>query len=85
MTSIQQIQNALIEDVNSKFRYYVELKWDNNMGSIHIYTHKDKLFQTVLNLANGYNNYWKKEYIVESVIIKEVINRNPHIKINASK
>lgn len=52
---IAQIQNALIEDVHNKLRYHIELKWGNNMGSIHIYTKKDKLLEKTLELSNSYS------------------------------
>lgn len=78
---VQQMQNALIEDVHNKLSYYIELKWANNMGSIHIYTKKSKLFQTVLVLSNNYTNYWKKEYKIGQIIVKEIKNKNPHIRL----
>lgn len=40
MSVVQQMQNDLIEDVHDKLRYFIELKWSNNMGSIHVYTKK---------------------------------------------
>lgn len=80
--SIQQIQNALIEDVRNNLRYYVELKWADNMGSIHFYTKKHKILETALKLSMNYTNYYKREYKIGQIIIKEIDNKNPHIKIN---
>ena len=82
---VEQMKNKLIEDVHNKLLYYVELKWSNNMGSIHIYTKKYNLFEKVLELCNNYSKYWKKNYTVNKIIIKEINNRNPHIKININK
>lgn len=79
---VQQIQTSLIEDVHNNLRYYVELKWSNKMGSIHFYTKKDKLFETALKISTNYTKYWKKNYTIDKIIIKEIKNRNPHIKIN---
>jgi len=80
--SIQQIQNALIEDVRNNLRYYVELKWADNMGSIYIYTKKDQILETALKLSMNYTNYYKREYKIGQIIIKDIDNKNPHIKIN---
>ncbi len=80
--SIQQIQNALIEDVRNNLRYYVELKWADSVGSIHFYTKKDQILETALNLSMNYTNYYKKEYKIGQIIIKDIDNKNPHIKIN---
>ena len=55
------------------------------MGSIHIYTKTHKLFQRILNLSKNYTNYYKKEYKTKKIIIKQIINKNPHIKININK
>lgn len=82
---VQKIQSILIEKVNNNLSYYVELTWANNMGSIHVYTKKHKLFQRILNLSENYTNYYKKEYKIEKIIIKQIINKNPHIKININK
>lgn len=79
---VQQIQTSLIEDVHNNLRYYVELKWSNKMGSIHFYAKKDKLFETALKMSTNYTKYWKKKYTIDKIIIKEIKNRNPHIKIN---
>lgn len=80
--SIKQIQNNLSLDIHNNLHYYIEVKWKDNMGSIHIITKKHKLLNTVSNLSENYTKYYKKEYKVESIIIKEIINKNPHIKIN---
>lgn len=82
---VQQIQKVLTEDVCNKLHYSIELKWSNNLGSIHIYTKKDKLFEKVLELSTNYTNYWKKTYNVDKIIIKEIKNKNPHIKIKFNK
>ena len=79
---VQQIQASLIEDVHNKLRYFVELKWCNEMGSIHFYTKKDKLLEHALELSTKYTKYWKQTYTIDTIIIKEIKNRNPHIKIN---
>ena len=79
---VQQIQTSIIEDVHNNLRYYVELKWSNKMGSIHFYTKKAKLFETALKMSTNYTKYWKKKYTIDKIIIKEIKNRNPHIKIN---
>jgi hypothetical protein len=80
--AIQNMQNILIQDVHNKIRYYVKLKWDNNMGSIHILTKKNKLFDKALELSNNYTKYSKKNYKIKQITIKETTSRNPHIKIN---
>jgi len=82
---VQKIQSILIEKVNNNLSYYIELKWTDNMGSIHIYTKKHKLLQRILNLSENYTNYYKKEYKIQKIIIKQIINKNPHIKINTNK
>lgn len=79
--AIQHMQNILTHDVHNKVRYSIKLEWDNNMGSIHILTKKHKLFDKVLELSNNYTSYFKKTYKIKQIIIKEKINRNPHIKI----
>lgn len=68
MNNIKQIQDILTEDVNNKLRYYIELIWDNNMGSIHIYSKKELLSQTIVDMPINYTNYWKKEYKTKQII-----------------
>lgn len=82
--SIQKIQNDLIKDVIEKTWMFIELKWANNMGSIRVYTRKCDLFQTINNLSKNYTSYWKREYKPECIIIKQIQNKNPHIKLEAS-
>jgi len=77
---VQQIQNTLIEDVHNNLSYYVQLKWSNGR-SIHLYTKRNKLFETILDLSTNYTNYWKIDYKIDKIIIKEIKSRNPHIKI----
>ena len=55
------------------------------MGSIHIYTKKHKLLQTILDLSMHHTNYWKKEYKVDKIVVKEIKNRNPHIRVNVNR
>jgi len=38
--------------------------------------------ETVLEITNHHTNYWKKEHVIDSIIIKEIKSRNPHIKVN---
>jgi hypothetical protein len=52
------------------------------VGSIHFYTKKDQILETALNLSMNYTNYYKKEYKIGQIIIKDIDNKNPHIKIN---
>lgn len=82
--SLQQIQNTLVEDVWNKSTYYAELKLCNKMESksIHLYAKKHKLFETILELSTNYTNYYKKDFIINSVIIKEIKSKNPHIKLH---
>ena len=82
---VQQMQTNLIEDVRNNLSYYIELKWSNNMGSIHIYVKRYKLFETILKLSTNYTNYSKKDYKIDKIIIKEIKSANPHIKINTNK
>ena len=60
MISIKEIQNNLSLDIHNNLGYYIELKWKDNMGSIHIFTKKDKLMYTVSNLSYNYTKYYKK-------------------------
>ena len=39
---IQKIQNDIIEDVRNKLRYYVKLKFNHSVDSIHIFAKKRK-------------------------------------------
>ena len=45
MTFITEIQQQLIEEVRNKERFYIKVIWNNNLGSIHIYVQKSKIFQ----------------------------------------
>ena len=67
---VQQIQNTLIENVHNNLSYYVELKQSNKMGAIHLYTKRNKLFETILKLSTNYSNYQKKDYKIDKIIIK---------------
>ena len=82
---VQQIQNALMENVHNKLVYYVELKWSNKMGSIHFYTKKHNLFEKAVSLSTNYTKYYKIDYQIDKIIIKKIKSNNPHIKINANK
>lgn len=82
---VQQMQTSLTNDVYSKLCYFVELKWSNRMGSIHFYTKKDKLSEKSLELSTNYTKYWKENYTIDEIIIKEIKNTNPHIKIDFNK
>ena len=79
---VQSIQNILIEEVRNNLTYYVQLKWRNNMGYINIYTKKYNLLKQAVDLSTNHTRYWKKQYEIDNLIIKEIKNNNPHIKIN---
>jgi hypothetical protein len=83
MSLVKQIQNTLIDDVDNKLIYYIEIKWQNNVGSTHVLTRKNILSQKIFDVTSNYTNYYKKEYKVEKIVIHQVINKNPHIKITS--
>jgi hypothetical protein len=78
---VKDIQNKLIQEVYDDLRYYVQVLWANNRGSIHVYVRKHRLMEHILQLASYHTEYNKKEYKIKSIRVKEKINRNPHIKI----
>jgi hypothetical protein len=78
---VQSMQNVLIKDVQNKLTYYVEVQWDNYMGSIHIRLKKNAILTTVSRLRLNYTKYYHREYVVKSVVVKKITNKNPHIKI----
>lgn len=51
------------------------------MGSIHINTKKQKLLETVLRLTSNYTKYWNKPYEIDTIVVKKVTNKNPHIRV----
>ncbi len=84
MESITKIQDKLEADVHAKFWYYVEVKWANDMGSIHIHTRLRNMFETIDKLSVNYTRYWEREYKPDSITIKDIQNRNPHIKLDTT-
>ena len=85
MSLIKQKLNNLIEEVHNLKSYYIEIRWSNNMGSVHVYTKKYKLMETVLNLIKYHSKYYKKEYKVKTIIIRNIKSTNPHIIVNTIK
>jgi hypothetical protein len=78
---VQSMQNVLIKDVQNKLCYYVEIQWDNYMGSIHICLKKNAILTTVSRMRLNYTTYYHREYVVKRVVVKKITNKNPHIKI----
>lgn len=97
---IKAIQFMLEQDVYDKLRYYALIKWQTNnncaIGSIpytpgfkpsatlHIYAKKNNIIETSLTLSKNYSNYYKSQYTIERIFVKEIINKNPHIKVKLS-
>jgi hypothetical protein len=78
---VQSMQNVLIKDVQNKLCYYVEIQWDNYMGSIHILVPRHAVMKTVCELLSKYSQYYRREYVVNRIVVKKITNKNPHIKI----
>jgi hypothetical protein len=78
---VQSMQNVLIKDVQNKLTYYVEVQWDNYMGSIHILVPRHAVMKKVCELRSRYSQYYHREYVVERIVVKHITNKNPHIKI----
>lgn len=76
---VQSIQNVLVKNVRDNMTYYIEVHWDNNMGSIHVRTKYNKILQTTLRISHHYSAYFKKEYTIKQIIVKDIKNNNPHI------
>ena len=82
---VQSIQNVLVKNVHNNLTYYIEVCWDNNMGSIHVITKYNKILQTTLRISNNCSAYFKKEYNIKQIIVKDITNKNPHIIIPLPK
>jgi hypothetical protein len=82
---VQSIQNVLVKIIRDNLTYYIEIIWDNNMGSIHVLTKYNKILQTTLRISNNCSAYFKKEYTIKQIIVKDITNKNPHIIIPLPK
>jgi hypothetical protein len=82
---VQSIQNVLAKMVHDNLTYYIEIIWDNNMDSIHVCTKYNKILQTTLRISHHYSAYFKKEYTIKQIIVKDIKNKNPHIIIPLPK
>mgnify|MGYP000028142647 CR=1 FL=1 len=82
---VQSIQNVLAKNVRDNLTYYIEIIWDNNMGSIHVCAKYNKILQTTLRISHHCSAYFKKEYTIKQIIVKDITNKNPHIIIPLPK
>jgi len=82
MPRIQEIQNILTQKVKNNLYYFIQVNWDDNMGCINVLVKKHKLFDKVLELTASYSKYYNREYKIKYITVKEIKNKNPHIKIN---
>ena len=74
----------LLEEIYNNAYYYIEIKWHNNLGSIHTFVKKNKIMEQVLKITNNYSKYYNLQYEVDTIIVKDIQNHNPHIKINTT-
>jgi hypothetical protein len=79
------MQNALTKEVHNKLSYYIEVQWDNSMGSIHICVKKQDVLKTVYKIKTNYTKYYQQEYTVKRLLVKHIRNKNPHINIPLPK
>jgi len=79
-TLIQQKQNTLVNQARNSIHLFVILKWKNNK-TIHVYTKQYLLMEKVLELQSSYSTYYNTPYQINTIVIKEYKNTNPHIKI----
>jgi hypothetical protein len=84
MSLIHTTAIKLIEDIHNNLYYYIEIKWHNNLGSIHTSVKKNKIMEHILNITNNYSRYYNLQYEVDTIIVKDIQNYNPHIKIHTS-
>lgn len=82
---VKASQFMLEQDVYDKLRYYALIEWQKNNDcvprSIYIYAKKNNIVETSLTLSKNYSNYYKSQYTIEKIFVKEIINKNPHIKV----
>ena len=79
---IEFFQNRLVQAVQDDRYYFVRVRWTKDVGGgvVRVYTKKRDLMDTVLRLRDSYSAYHRRQYFVESVIVIDVVIRNPHIR-----
>lgn len=79
---IQQQQSKLLQQVYTDLHFFVQLTWANQAGSIHTFTKLQVLDEKMKTLSGYYSCYYSQPYTAERIVhIKDVYNRNPHMKI----
>jgi hypothetical protein len=79
-TFIQDKQNTLIQLAQSRIRLFVNIQWEHSEKSINSFAIKNNLAETLSSLKLNYSNYYKEEYKIQFVTLKEIVNKNLHFK-----